>query len=99
MNYCHFKGEMKAREKKKLSRKFSLLSFPFCVKDAMTQLLVQQKPYIQVVGNLMYVIVRTLFNCSYIVCSFAQFIFNYGEIHWQVARHMLRYIKATLFVA
>jgi len=93
------KGKWRQGKKKKLSRKFSLLSFPLCVNDAMTQLLVQQKPYVQVVGNLMYAIVHTLFNCSYIVCSFAQFIFNYGEIHWQVARHMLRYIKATLFVA
>jgi hypothetical protein len=47
----------------------------------MTQLLVQQKPYVHVVGNLMYAIVYTLFNCSYIVSGFAQFIFNYEEIH------------------
>jgi hypothetical protein len=89
---------MKARKKKRLFRKFSLPSFPLCVKDSITQLLVQQ-PYVQVVGNWMYAIVHTLFNCSYIVCSFAQFIFDYGEIRWQVTRHMLRYIKATLSLA
>jgi len=75
------KGKWKQGKKKRLSKKFLLPSFHLCVKDSMTQLLVQQKPYVHVVGNLMYAIVYTLFNCSYIVSGFAQFIFNYEEIH------------------
>jgi hypothetical protein len=55
-----------------------------------------QYPYISVVGSLMYLTVTTRPDIAFATGVLARFNSNPGLQHWQVAKHLLRYLKGTM---
>ena len=53
-------------------------------------------PYISVVGSLMYLAVTTRPDITYAAGVLARFNSNPGQLHWQAAKHVLRYLKGTM---
>jgi hypothetical protein len=52
-------------------------------------------PYQQVVGGLMFVANGTRLDISYSTNILAQAAANPGHIHWEAAKHLVRYLKGT----
>ena len=55
----------------------------------------QNVPYRQVIGGLMYIANGTRPDCSYATNILAQVASNPGRIHWEAAKHIVRYLKGT----
>jgi len=56
----------------------------------------QDKPYREVLGSIMYAQIATRPDLSYAVASLSRFSTNPGKPHWQALMHVLQYVKATL---
>ena len=52
-------------------------------------------PYRELVGALMYLAVATRPDIAFAVSALSQFNTNYSQIHWSVAKRVLRYLKGT----
>ena len=54
------------------------------------------KPYIQVVGSIMYATLYTRPDVAFAVGLVSRFLSNLGLSHWYAVKRILRYIKGTL---
>lgn len=54
-----------------------------------------QLPYSELVGSLNYIATRTRPDISYIVSNLCRFISKPAKEHWEAAKRVLRYLKAT----
>ena len=51
--------------------------------------------YAPAVGSLMYVMVTTRPNISHVVGVVSRFMHNLGQLHWNIVKHVLRYLAST----
>jgi hypothetical protein len=56
----------------------------------------QQFPYINAVGALMYLATSTCPDIAYTVSKLACFNSNPGKIHWTAVKHLFRYQRGTM---
>ena len=56
----------------------------------------QQYPYINAVGALMYLATSTRPDIAYTVSKLACFNSNPGKAHWAAVKHLFRYLKGTM---
>lgn len=49
-------------------------------------------PYWEAIGSLMYAAVATCPDISFVVSTLSQFLENPGEVHWEVAKQVFRYL-------
>ena len=56
----------------------------------------QDKPYREALGSLMYAQVGTRPDIAYAITSLTRFMTNPGKAHWLALLHIMRYIKAML---
>jgi hypothetical protein len=71
------------------------LSDEDCLKNEREVLEAQKLPYKELVGKLMYLATCTRPDIAFAVWELAKFMSNYGENHWQAAKHLLRYLQGT----
>ena len=55
----------------------------------------RQVPYASVVGSLMYAILCTRPDINYLVGMVSRYLSNPGPKHWQVVKHILKYLQRT----
>ena len=55
----------------------------------------RQVPYASVVGSLMYAILCTRPDINYPVGMVSHYLSNPGPKHWQVVKHILKYLQRT----
>lgn len=55
----------------------------------------RRMPYRELIGSLMYLAVGTRPDIAFAVSTLSQFLENPGEVHWEAARRILRYLKGT----
>lgn len=72
------------------------LSKDLCLKSAEEQEEMRTVPYMNAVGALMYLAVRTRPDIAFAVGKLAQFNSNPGRGHWQAVKHVFRYLKGTM---
>ena len=53
----------------------------------------EHRPYAQVVGSIMYVMLCTKPNLSFAISLVSRFQSNLGEARWATVKRILRYIK------
>jgi hypothetical protein len=53
-------------------------------------------PFRELIGSLLFIARTTRPNIAYAVAKLAQFTCGFNEIHWKVAKGILRYLKGTL---
>ena len=71
------------------------LSEDQCPKTDEEKALMQDKPYAQLVGLLMYLAIATRPDISHAVGLLGRFSSNPGLAHWKAAKHLLRYLQGT----
>ena len=71
------------------------LSKDQCPKTDEEKALMQDKPYAQLVGSLMYLAIATRPDISHAVGLLGRFSSNPGLAHWKAAKHLLRYLQGT----
>ena len=49
-------------------------------------------PYREAIGSLMYAAVTTHPNISFAISTLSQFLENLGEVHWEAAKQVFRYL-------
>ena len=52
-------------------------------------------PYCALVGKCMYIATCTRPDISYAVCELVRYMSNYGQRHYDAAKHLLRYLQGT----
>jgi hypothetical protein len=52
-------------------------------------------PYPQAISSLMYTAVATCPDITFAVSILSWFLENLGNIHWEVVKHTLHYLKGT----
>ena len=52
-------------------------------------------PFRRLIGNLMYLAIATRPDITFIVYKLCQHLDNPSEVHWQAAKRVIRYLKAT----
>jgi hypothetical protein len=55
----------------------------------------EKAPYREAIGSLMYASVATRPDISFAVTALSQFLDNPGEVHWEAAKRILRYLSGT----
>jgi len=55
----------------------------------------QHTLYCQAIGSLMYLAVATHPNIAFAVSMLSHFLNNPGDAHWEVVKHIFRYLKST----
>jgi hypothetical protein len=60
-----------------------------------TSILSQDKPYRQLIGSLMYLMVGSRPDIAYAVQDVSQFLNCYDKSHWEAGKRILRYIQGT----
>lgn len=55
-------------------------------------------PYVNAVGNLIYLMVCTRRDLAYVVSLVNMYMRNPGMMHWHVVNHILIYIKGSINV-
>lgn len=71
------------------------LSFLQCPDIDLKQSEMLKVPYASLVSCLMYVMVLTRPNFSYVVSMVSRFMANPGKEHWRVVKWILRYLRGT----
>ena len=56
----------------------------------------KSKPYLQLIGSLLYASISTRIDISYIVAKLTRFNKNPGKIHWEAAKRVVRYLKGNI---
>jgi hypothetical protein len=72
------------------------LSASDCLTISKKHKYMQQFPYINAVGALMYLATSTRSDIAYTVSKLACFSSNPGKIHWTAVKHPFRYLKGTM---
>lgn len=54
-----------------------------------------KKPYFQVVGSLVYLMLLTRLDLSYSTNLVSRYMANLGKRHWEAAKWILRYLKGS----
>ena len=57
--------------------------------------MIRQIPYASTVGSLMYAMLCTRPDIYYLVGMFNQYQSNLGPKHWEVVKHILKYLRRT----
>jgi histone deacetylase 1/2 len=52
-------------------------------------------PYMELVGSLNYIVNFTRPELAYATSALSQFMKNHNEVHWKLAKHVLRYLQKT----
>ena len=52
-------------------------------------------PYASAVGSIMYAMVATRPDLAYVVGVVSRYMSNPGRKHWEVVKHILRYLRGT----
>ena len=52
-------------------------------------------PYCKAIGSLMYVTIATCPDITFAISTLLQFLDNPGCIHWEVVKHVFRYLSRT----
>lgn len=55
----------------------------------------QQRPYMELVGSLLYASISTRPDIAHAVAMLCRSMQNPGPAHWRAAKHVLRYLKST----
>lgn len=71
------------------------LTKEMCPKSEEEMMEVQNLPYQNLIGSLMYLAVSTRPDIAHAVSVLSQFNTNYGKEHWIAAKRVLRYLKGT----
>ena len=53
------------------------------------------KPYLQLIGSLLYAAISTRIDISYIVARLSRYNSNPGQVHWSAAKRVVRYLKGN----
>ena len=72
------------------------LSASDCPTTADERKYMEQFPYINAVGALMYLATSTRPDIAYTVSKLACFNSNPGKVHWTAVKHLLCYLKGTV---
>ena len=72
------------------------LSADMCPKSQEDMDKMQDKPYAQLVGTLMYLAIATRPDIAKAVGVLSRFTAKPGIAHWKAAQHLLRYLKNTM---
>jgi hypothetical protein len=65
------------------------------IKDGRDTPVVDNTMYIQLVGSFLYLI-HSIINLSYVVGEVSKFMKESQELHWKVAKCILRYVQGTI---
>jgi hypothetical protein len=71
------------------------LSKDQCPKTEAEKESMKNVPYRQAIGSLMWAAVATRPDIAFAVSLLSQFLENPGEIHWQAAKRVMKYLKGT----
>ena len=66
-----------------------------CPSDPAEVSRMKKTPYREVIGSLMYASVATRPDITYAVSALSRFLDNPGDIHWEAAKRVLRYLSGT----
>jgi hypothetical protein len=55
----------------------------------------QDVPYQQAIGSLMYAATSTCLDITFAVSILSQFMRNPGQVHWKATKEVIRYLKGT----
>jgi hypothetical protein len=72
-----------------------VLSKALCASEEEEIKIMQDKPYRQAVGSLMYLMLGTRPDIAFAVRECTQFFANPGIAHWKAVKHILRYLRGT----
>ncbi|CAM8990842.1 unnamed protein product [Rhodiola kirilowii] len=53
-------------------------------------------PYANVIGSLMYAMISTRLDLSYVISLLSRFMSNLGMDHWLALKHVVAYVKSTI---
>jgi len=67
-----------------------------CPVDELQRAPLANIPYQELVGALMFLTSISRPDIAYEVSKAAQFMSNFGELHWKAAKRILRYLKGTI---
>ena len=67
-----------------------------CPKTSEQKERMEKVPYASVVGSLMYAILCTRLDISYVVGMVSRYQSNWGEAHWKTVKRILRYLKGMV---
>jgi Reverse transcriptase (RNA-dependent DNA polymerase) len=59
------------------------------------QLAMREKPYMNLVGSVLYAAITTRLDIAYAVNLVSRFMQNPGEAHWKASKRILRYLHGT----
>jgi len=66
-----------------------------CPVTAAEQQAMAQRPYMELVGSLLYASISTRPDIAHAVCVCSRFMQNPGDKHWKQAKRILRYLQGT----
>jgi hypothetical protein len=72
-----------------------LISEEMCPHTAEQKAIAAKRKYPQLIGKLLYLATCTWLDISYAVQELSRFMSNWGERHWNAAKHVVRYLKGT----
>ena len=72
-----------------------ILSKSMCSKTEEEKRQASKRPYRELVGSLMYLMVCTRPDIAYAVSQLSRYCSNHGEAHWKALLHVIRYVKGT----
>ena len=69
---------------------------PLCLASKQEQDEMKKVPYMNAVGELMYLTIGTRPDITYAIGKLAQFNSDPGHGHWQAVKHIFWYLKGTI---
>jgi hypothetical protein len=52
-------------------------------------------PYASAIGSIMYAMLCTHLDVSYVLSATSRYQSNYGEAHWTIVKNILKYLRRT----
>jgi len=71
------------------------LSKSMCPESEEERALASKRPYRELVGSLMYLMVCTRPDIAFAICELSRYGSNHGIGHWNALMHVIRYVKGT----
>jgi hypothetical protein len=71
------------------------LSKKMCPVTEEERALASKRPYRELVGSLMYLMVCTRPDIAFAICQLSRYSSNHGAGHWSALMHVVRYVKGT----